>query len=97
VISPDQLAFLRLPDRFQAHTWCLQCWFGLVGTGLTVDGRWVEWMLTDDLGRIEQAVANGAGRRRCVNCSAVWEETEAVSYRTCPVCDRLTKLVVPTP
>lgn len=96
VISPDQLAALRLPERFQAHTWCLHCWFGMVGTGAAVDGRWAEWILTDDAGRVEPAVPLGEGRRRCGNCLAEWEEKQSVPYRTCPSCDCLTKLVVPT-
>lgn len=96
VISADQLASLRLPEWFQAHTWCLHCWFGLVGTGIAVDGRWAEWALTDDSGRVEVALAVGEGRRRCGNCSAEWEEKQSVAYRTCPDCDCLTKLVVPT-
>jgi hypothetical protein len=95
-ISPDQFHHFRLPEEFEAHTWCLHCWLGLVGRGSRKGDRWADWALTDDLGRIVDAVAVDSGRRQCTNCSTAWEERESVPYRTCPGCDRLTKLVVRT-
>ncbi|HEX2180142.1 MAG TPA: hypothetical protein VHL54_11595, partial [Actinomycetota bacterium] len=58
--SPDQLHHFRLPEEFEAHTWCLHCWLGLVGRGRRMGSRWAEWILTDDLGRIVEAVAGGS-------------------------------------
>lgn len=95
-ISSDQLHHFRLPEEFEAHTWCLHCWLGLVGRGRRVGSRWAEWILTDDLGRIVEAAGVDRGRRQCGNCARAWEERESVPYRTCPGCDRLTKLVVRT-
>ncbi len=93
VISPDQLAFVKLPERFEAHTWCLNCWLGLVGTGVCTGRRWSGWSLTDDAGLICEATPAGPGRRRCGSCRESWEERETVAYRTCPNCDRLTRLI----
>lgn len=93
VFSADHLTFLRLPEEFEAHTWCLHCWLGLVGRGVRRGERWAEWILTDDRGLVADAVQIDAGRRRCNNCRATWEERESVPYRTCPRCDLLTRLV----
>jgi len=92
VISQDQLAHLRLPEEFEAHTWCLHCWYGLVGRGLRKWDRWTDWILTDDRGQVAAAEPVAAGRRRCGHCRESWEEEESVLYRTCPSCERLTKL-----
>ncbi|HEX2179004.1 MAG TPA: hypothetical protein VHL54_05715 [Actinomycetota bacterium] len=93
VISPDQLAYLQLPDEFEAHTWCLHCWLGLVGRGVRKGNRWADWILTDDRGEVVDALPVDLGKRRCSNCWGAFEERETVPYRTCPKCDRLTRLV----
>lgn len=95
-VSPDQLARLKLPREFEAHTWCLHCWYGLVGRGQSTGDRWAGWILTDDKGLVVDAEPVDPGRRRCTYCGECWEAMESMPYRTCPHCNFLTKLAVRT-
>jgi hypothetical protein len=92
-IPEDELASLRLPERFQLGAHCRNCGRNWEGKGSCVNGIWLELELGDLSERepVEARAIDGSWRQ-CTNCSDAWQFVPEGRFAECPSCGVLTRL-----